>query len=177
MFVMACIALVPAFSGGDGEDEGASVEVLEGFQSVTQSGVNFQWQVDGDSLNVQVSAKTTGWVAVGFDPSNMMQDANIIIGYVSDGEAFVRDDYGVGKVKHGADADNGGTDDVANVSGTEEDGVTTLRFTIPLDSGDSTDRPLTEGNKYKVIVAHGPDGKDDFGSYHANTRGSTEITL
>ena len=175
--LVSCTAFVPVFSEGNGEKEGSDVQVLEGYQSVTESGINFQWKVEGDALHIQVMAETTGWVAVGFDPSNMMQDANILIGYVADGKAFVRDDYGVGKVKHGPDTENGGTEDVSDISGKEEDGATTLSFSIPLDSGDSTDRPLTPGSKYKVIVAMGPDGKDDFGTYHTSNRGSVEITL
>lgn len=176
-FLMICVALVPVFSGGDEEEGGSDMMGLEGYQSVTESGVNVQWMVEGDTLHIQVTAKTTGWVAVGFDPSNMMQDANILIGYVADGKAFVRDDYGVGKVKHGPDTENGGTEDVSDISGSEEDGVTTLSYTIPLNSGDSKDKPLEAGKKYKVIVATGPDGKDDFGTYHTSNRGSVEITL
>lgn len=107
----------------------------------------------------------------------MMQDANILIGYVADGKAYVRDDYGVGKVMHGPDTENGGTEDVTDISGNETDGVTKLAFSIPLDSGDSKDKPLSAGSTYKVIVAHGPNGKDGFGEYHTSNRGSVEITL
>ncbi|MCK4516427.1 MAG: hypothetical protein KAU31_14290 [Spirochaetaceae bacterium] len=62
----------------------------------------------GAFLVLLMSAVTTGWIAAGFDPSRQMADANIIIGYVADGEVFLRDDFGTGNVRHGADVDNGG---------------------------------------------------------------------
>jgi hypothetical protein len=105
-----------------------------------------------------------------------MADANIIIGYVENGELFISDDYGVGAIRHEHDVDNGGEDDIVDAEGEERDGVTVIRFTIPLDSGDAMDKPLVPGNSYKVIVAHGPNGADDFGTYHA-TRGSFEMDL
>lgn len=171
------------FAGGGGESEATAqadmdtqVDVSEGYTSVTESGVNIQWMVDGEMLRVIMSAQKTGWVSVGFDPSRQMKDANIIIGYVSNGEVSLRDDYGTGAVRHGADVDNDGTDDLSEVEGSEEDGVTTISFAIPLDSGDSMDKPLSVGGSYRMIVAHGPDGKDDFGSYHAG-RGGVDITI
>lgn len=149
---------------------------LESFESAPAAGVTVEWRVDGENLVVRASAETTGWVAVGFDPSRMMADANIIIGYVEDGQAFVSDDYGTGLTRHGPDTENGGRNDLVSFEGSEADGMTRISFTIPLDSGDAMDRPLQAGSTYRVIVAHGRDGADDFGSPHAD-RGSFEMEL
>ena len=176
LFVLFVFAAAISFAKGDGED--FEVSVSEGFNGVTGNGIpiNLQWRVDGANLNIQVTAQTTGWVAVGFNPSSKMKDANILIGYISQGEAFLRDDYGIAPVQHGPDTENGGTENYSNLSGSEKDGITQIRFTIPLDSGDDLDRALTPGKSYKVILALGPDDKDDFGMYHAR-RGSVEIEL
>ncbi len=178
IFLTMILTATAVWASGDGESrEDVEIPVPEGFSSVDIDTINVQLMVEGENLRVQVTAPTTGWVAVGFDPSRMMRDANIIIGYVdSNGEIHVRDDYGLGLTRHGADTDNGGTRDVTDIEGEERDGMTQLSFTIPLDSGDELDKPLEPGNTYRIIAAHGPDGKDDFGSYHA-TRGSAEITL
>ena len=106
-----------------------------------------------------------------------MGGANILIGYVADGQAFLRDDFGIGQVKHGPDTGQGGSADFSDLEGEERDGVTVLRFTIPLDSGDANDKKLQEGESYKVIYAYGPNGKDDFGTYHTKSRGSFELAL
>ena len=177
LFVVLVMTLITGFAiaGGD-EEEAANVEAMQGYTAYSAAGINVQLKVEGDSLHVQMSAKTTGWVSVGFDPSRMMKDANIIIGYIENGKVELRDDFGTRNTAHGADVDNGGVSNLSNVEGEESDGVTTIRFSIPLDSGDATDKPLNVGSSYKMIVASGPDGKDDFGSYHGD-RGSVEIDL
>ncbi len=167
--------------GGNGEETNAGVlsSPLEGYSRVTDENLlfDFQWKIDGDKLNIQLTAPTTGWVSVGFDATKMMADANILIGYVSNGTVFLRDDFGDGQFKHSPDTKLGGKEHYSDLKGEEIDGTTRIRFTIPLDSGDAFDKPLKQGGTYKVIYAYGPNGKDDFGSYHAQERGSFEITL
>jgi len=180
-FMTICILFVVAgfvLAGGGEDDDAASVVVMEGYSSENIAGVNVQWMVEGEMLHIQAMTRFTGWVAVGFDPSRMMKGANIIIGYVENGEVFLRDDFGVANIQHDADTNNGGVSNLSDVEGEEVDGVTTIRFTIPLDSGDELDRVLTPGNTHKLLAAHGPDGADNFGTYHgSNSRGSAEITL
>ena len=175
LVAVVLFAATSAFANGEAE-AAPEVPVLEGFESASAAGVNVQWRVDGDTITVQAAAPTTGWVAVGFDPSRQMADANIIIGYVTDGEVAIDDHYGVGAISHESDESNGGSNDITGAEGEETDGATVIRFTIPLDSGDSMDKPLEVGASYRVIVAYGPDGADDFGTYHA-TRGSFEMEL
>ena len=175
--LMLVISAAVAIAGGGRE----TIEIpgLDGYTRIADKKLSydFQWQIDGSNLNVQIAAPTTGWLAVGFDPSDKMRDANILIGYVADGRAFLRDDFGVGPVKHGPDTGQGGTEDFSNLEGEETGGVTVLRFTIPLDSGDANDKKLEEGRTYKVIYSYGANGKDDFGTYHTKSRGSFELTL
>ena len=171
--ILITIVILLAASGGlfaNGGEEVAT-DALEGYSRIADEGLSFdlQWQIEGENLNVQMAAPTTGWVAVGFDVEDMMAGANILIGYVSDGAAFLRDDFGSGSVKHESDAVLGGVENFSGLEGEEVDGVTVLRFTIPLDSGDAYDKPLQAGKSYKVIYAYGPKGKDDFGSYHTKS--------
>jgi hypothetical protein len=57
----------------------------------TENGITFRWKAEKDLLRVVLSARTTGWVAVGFDPVEMMKGANFVIGYVKEGMIFVGD--------------------------------------------------------------------------------------
>jgi hypothetical protein len=130
------------------------------------------------NLLVRVRAPTDGWVAVGFDPTNRMENANIIIGYVSNDTAYIRDDFGTGFTSHAADtsAALGGNSNVTDISGTETGGVTEITFTIPLNSGDSRDRVLVVGQVYSVILAYGTD--DSFDAPHTvTTRVGTNIEI
>ena len=129
--------------------------------------VFLEWGTDSSQLTISISAPTTGWIAVGFEPSAAMKDADIIIGYVSADEAFIRDDWGDGFVTHKADTELGGANNVTLVSGREENGRTELIFTIPLSSGDSFDKNLTSGQTFEVILAYGRDDDDSYEGMHA----------
>ncbi len=48
--------------------------------SIDVDKMKFSWSIDGDKLAASVSGPTTSWVAVGFNPTKAMKDANIIIG-------------------------------------------------------------------------------------------------
>lgn len=140
----------------------------EGWQEVTAEGITLAWLAEGDSLQVEVTAPTTGWVAAGFDPSVGMQDANVLIGYfdTDSSSAAIRDDWGNAPASHRSDLAMGGTQDVRSFDALEDAGSTTLSFTILLDTGDAYDKPLEQGSTYDVILAYGPDGADDFTTQH-----------
>jgi hypothetical protein len=186
--IFALVLFLAACDGGSEADGVASKPVernvtnddavgLEtGYSSLVHQGYSLLWRVNGDMLDFVLSYETTGWISVGFDPSRMMQDANIIIGYVADGTATISDQYGTGRTTHRPDTEIGGADSLVNAAGVEEKGYTEMSFSIPLDSGEDSDRPLKPGGTYTVLLGHGPDGADDFTTYHAG-RTSVEIEL
>ena len=47
------------------------------------------WRIDKEQIHVKLTAKTTGWVAIGFDPEKAMQGADIIIGAVKKGKVKI----------------------------------------------------------------------------------------
>ena len=96
-----------------------------------------------------------------------MEGADLLIGYVDGGTAYLRDDYGTGQISHASDISLGGTDDGQLLSGSEMGGETVIEFRIPRDSGDQYDKVLTEGSTTSVIFAYGQNGADDFTSTHA----------
>ena len=153
---------------------GASAQV---WQETSIEGFTLRWAtMTGNNLAVELSAPTTGWVSVGFDPTMMMLDANIIIGYVASGNQVLRDDYGWQTTSHRDDTILGGTTDVTSDGGTESGGITTLMFTIPMDSGDIYDRVLVGGNSYTVILGRSANGEDNFTAPHS-VRTTTTIDI
>lgn len=127
--------------------------------------ITFAWTVDGDSLHVKLTAKTTAWVGIGFNPSEGMKDANLIIGYVRNGEVSVRDDFGSGLRNHSEDTRDGGQENVTNAFGKEENGTTEIGFTIPLNSGDAKDQAITPDGDTTVLLSYGG-GRDSFLTKH-----------
>jgi hypothetical protein len=63
------------------------------------------------------------------------------------------DKYGSRNFGHTTDISRGGSDDIAEYAGAEDDG-TVIEFMIPLNSGDSNDKILTTGSSYKCLVAY-----------------------
>jgi len=94
-----------------------------------------------------------------------MQGANIIIGAVKKGKFKVEDHYGDRKRGHSSDEKLGGKNDVLNPSGSEADGVTTISFSFPLDTGDKYDKPINPEAISRVMLAYGA-GKDSFKTRH-----------
>ncbi len=125
----------------------------------------FQWQIDDKQIHIQLSAPTTGWVGIGFNPSDGMKDANIVLGYVKNGKVKVSDEFGTEVKQHKKDTRLGGTQNVTNIKGSEKDGVTTISFTMPLDSGDAKDQILAVDKDTYVLLAHSS-GRDSFNTRH-----------
>lgn len=144
----------------------------EGWFSYTTDDIVFEWRVenDGATLHVKLSAPTTGWVAVGFNPSVMMKDANFIIGYVEEGTGHIRDDFGTGVTTHEADTMLGGASDVTLIDAGQTGNETEIEFSIPMSSGDAYDTVLTQGQNCTILLAYGPSGGDDFTSAHQFVR-------
>ncbi|MEN8208688.1 MAG: DOMON domain-containing protein [Candidatus Fermentibacteria bacterium] len=167
LLLFCAVLILGCGSEASGEEPEGQPET-EGLSSASIRIDDFQmtWSVEESNLEISASAPTTGWVAVGFEPSAAMKDADIVIGYVAGGEVYLRDDWGDNYTSHKADIDLGGTDDVTAVSGYEDGGFTGITFSIPLSSGDQYDHVLEEGGTYTVILAYGSNDADDFDGLH-----------
>lgn len=149
------------------------------FDTIAVNEFQFAYRITEGHLTAELTYPTTGWIAVGLNPGKMMKGANIIVGY-ADGDLFVVEDhYGVGVVRHKPDTLVGGTNNLSEASCRESDGITTLAFTIPLDSGDPKDTEISVDKETKIIFAASP--KDNLKSKHkfktkttAKLRGSSQ---
>lgn len=149
--------------------------VLAAQESAVIAGVSLDWERSGDRLIMTMSAETEGWVAVGFDPEKKMRGANILIGYVDEeGSVVLEDHYGHSQFNHRSDLSLGGSRDIELIEGSQENGITRIRFSIPLNSSDEYDGNLVPGRSHKVITAIGR--RDSFGLRHSD-RGSAELQL
>jgi len=113
-----------------------------------------QYRTDGEYLYVGIKAKTTGWVGIGIETGEGMQNAGIVFGYVSEGEVIVSDEFGVSQVEHLPDSILGGTDDIIEFGGKEEAGFTIIELKFSIFTGDKYDVPLTPGI-HSIIWAYG----------------------
>ena len=175
LMILTMLSMALVYSGGNNENEAPVADPADNQVSLGEN-LGFSWEFSGDEVIFTVIAPTTGWVSLGFNPSRGMQDASYVIGYVQDGVVHMREDYGTGRTSHASDVSLGGTDDVRSISGTEENGVTTLVFALKQNTGDQYDTVLTKGETYTVLIAYGPNGSNNFTARHT-FRQSLEVQL
>jgi hypothetical protein len=135
------------------------------------TGIEIRWQNDAETLYVGLVSPGTGWVAIGFDPEDKMQGANIILGAIVGGRLVIEDQFGTSPISHSPD----GSQEILKAAGKEAGGKTTIEFAIPLASPDPADTLLERGKSYRVIVAYHATS-DDLNSKHT-ARATTTLTL
>ncbi|MFX0182241.1 MAG: DOMON domain-containing protein [Candidatus Hodarchaeota archaeon] len=134
------------------------------------------WQNIGNEIYFGIVGKTMGWVALGIDPILMMQDADMIFGWInSTGDIIVIDAFATGLTgPHPPDTDLGGTDNILEFNGTEINEVTTIEFKRLLSTDDEYDKDIPSSGTVKILWAFGT--SDSFGEQHVK-RGSAQLSL
>ena len=134
----------PAIDGVISENEYAH----ELFDAAT--GVTVYWANSANTLVIGLVSPGTGWLSIGLDPDRQMEGANILIAAIDGSVTTIEDHYGNSPTSHRKD-------DVSHIiqaAGSETDAGSVLEFRIPLDSGDSQDKPLFAGTEVVVILAY-----------------------
>lgn len=140
------------------------------FDNIT--GITLYWYNDSKDLYIGLESRTEGWTAIGFDPERFMKDANIILFALENENVMASDDYGTSNFSHSSDEELGGSFDITKYAGKKENNITTIEFTIPLDSGDEFDRILEPSGSYNVILAVNL-SNTDFDSKHSKRNSAT----
>lgn len=116
--------------------------------------MEISWKNDAEYLYMAMKSKTAGWLAVGFEPSEWMKDADTIMGWIVDGRTVINDEYCTGNYgPHVDDTDLGGTNDILAYGGRQEDGYTVIEFKRRLNTGDRFDKAFTPGQSISTIWA------------------------
>lgn len=123
--------------------------------------MTFDWSVEGENLTIKISAPTTGWVGIGFNATDQMKNANIILGLVKDGKVEISNEYGNQPTMHTANTKRGGKDNVTVIGGNETGNTTSLEFSIPLKGGNPDESVIDPKADTAVILAYGPDRKSN----------------
>ena len=131
------------------------------------------YRTDGEYIYVGLKVKTTGWVGVGISAGDGMRDADFVFAYVTDdGRVIVEDHFSISRTQHLPDTELGGTNDIVEHGGREEEGFTIIEFKRPMVTDDKFDISLAEGVQ-TVIWAY---GTGDSSEMHI-AQGYIEIVL
>ena len=145
--------------------------------------MDLYWSLDEDEgeIYIGLAAPAHGWVAFGLrapeeeeaEEEKVMEGVDIVIGYVKDGKLAIEDHYANVPIGHTADTSLGGSDDVLEAAGSEDDWGTVIEFKRKLDTGDRYDVAIPH-EKTEVYLAYSVSA-DDFATYHEKTRAEAEI--
>jgi hypothetical protein len=148
----------------DGEIEDTEYEFTAEFGG---GDYRLHWLVNGETIFMAIEGRTNGWVAIGIEPKDIMEDADMIFGWVTDSDdVIVLDCYSLGpRGPHPPDTEQGGTDDILADVGSELSGWTIIEFKRLLETEDNDfDKKLREKGDIEIIWALG--STDDFELKH-----------
>ncbi|MBN1110195.1 MAG: hypothetical protein JXA45_05490 [Methanomassiliicoccales archaeon] len=180
-------SIIPMGLVGEGSSRAFDGTIASGEYSyhATFSDGQFElhWEVEGEEVRFGMVGRTTGYVAIGFEPVMLMEGADMVIGWVNgSGEAMVYDLFCTGSFGpiH-LDIDLGGTDDLLGFGASSGDGHVTVEFGRALVTGDAYDHDIPSVGRLKVIWATGsvfdpavmPD-QGGMGSVEMDKGGSSE---
>ncbi len=136
------------------------------------------WTIDEEAgvIYLGLVSPASGWVALSLAPTGpRMKGGDILIGYVKDGEVFVRDDYAHEVVSHTADVELSpeGEDNVLERAGSSGPAGTVIEVVRPLAASDAYDKPITD-DLIRAQLAYSEVA--DFSSYHV-ARTAIEINF
>lgn len=180
---LAVVLCASLFSCAKEKDQNGETVLSKGTAAVGDHGYGrkiavqsmvFQWSLSKDSIRVKIAGHTTGWIGIGFNPSEAMKDANFVMGMVKNGIVTVSNQHGTSRSLHKSNTDLGGKDHVTAAAGVEKDNMTEISFTMPLKTGDSLDRPIDPAGETVVLLAY---GKADLLAQQHSFRAKLRVNL
>lgn len=144
------------------------------FKQVSTNGVTFRWKLENGQMKCQVSAPTSGWVAVGFKPASGLVQSNLIMGAFRDGYSVCEDRYVVNLGEYPQVETLGGNSAIEYSEVTENNGRTEMHFAIPSTSSDGYHYNFEEGQSIFVTLAFSR--SDDF-THHSAIRVQMELKV
>jgi len=149
-FIIFFLMMIPVFSNASSEKYSGSFSAEQIFL-VT-------WEGDQEQIHFTIQAKTPGWVAIGFNPTIQMKNADMIMAYYDSvlKQGFIRDCYSIGENgPHPEDVTLGGETNIESFSISENNGATVVDFTRTLNTQDTYDVVIDPNKELKLIWAIG----------------------
>lgn len=142
--------------------------------TISKNKMTVRWQVEGDLIHFEMEAPTKGWVAIGFNETDQITGAYLLMGRVRHNKTEVLEHFTESPGNYHPLENYGIVNQVRNISGTEKDGRTTLKFSIPLTPASRYHKKLWTGKQWWLILAYSRE--DDF-QHHSVMRTSESIKL
>jgi hypothetical protein len=159
------------------ENEYSKSVVLAGEKRGRPTGKNLEvyWKNDAQNFYMALKGLTSGWVAIGFEPSFAMKDADIIMGTVNASNVTILDEYCIDNYgPHLSDKELGGANNILAAGGKYDGNFTTIEFERKMNTGDKFDKAFIPGQKITIIWAMAD--SDSLKAIHDGAQGTGELT-
>ncbi|XP_022094715.1 DBH-like monooxygenase protein 1 [Acanthaster planci] len=174
VFVLCHCQKLASKTTADGKQQGEPESYARRLALAENDSYVLEWSYTVEDVVFRVRAKTLGWVGLGFSPSGGMKGADLVIGWVQDGEAYLTDRFA--RANEQPQKDN--HQDYELLSGEEANQHTTLVFRRKLNTSDCQDMVLKSGTTRLLWSYHEDDPSSADGpSYHGPVHRGTRSML
>ncbi|KAF2361340.1 Copper type II ascorbate-dependent monooxygenase C-terminal [Trinorchestia longiramus] len=139
-----------------------------------------QWTASSTDIQFRLTVRTRGYIGFGLSSQSKMDGADIVVGWVHSGKAYLQDRHGLGNLEPAVDR----FQDWTIVSGYENDTHTVLHVSRPLNTCDPLNDHVISNDTSRVLWAYHPDDPVDPDSprprlhYHGDfRRGARSVFL
>lgn len=168
MFMLA-IAIMGAIINAD-----AQTSVSPNGNRVEENGMIVSWSYEGDRIWFEMEAPTTGWVAIGLNEKPALPGSYLLMGRIASGRTEVVEHYTLALGDYQPLSALGAEITIETVSGQEVQGISQIRFSLPLSPGNSYAKELSAGFAYTMHMAYSRE--DDF-QHHSMMRTAIKVKL
>lgn len=141
---------------------------------IEKNGMKVRWSFLNDRIYFDVSAPTSGWVAIGFNEKPGLEGTYLLMGHVTNGVAEVKEHFVVAPGDYRPMEAFGAPSVVTIGWGVEETGSTSLQFSIPIKANDAFRKQMSPASSLHLLLAYS--ASDDF-QHHSIMRTQTKIQL
>ncbi|XP_072748696.1 MOXD1 homolog 1-like [Anoplolepis gracilipes] len=154
------------------------VQKFTRYEKLDEDGdVILEWDPsDDEEVTFRVTAKTLGYVGIGFNEKSHMMGADILLAWVDDHTGVVNllDSHGI-EMKAAPVVDT--SQDVRIIGGSQNETHTTVIFARKWQTCDPQDRQLTEDTVRVLWALHPTDPELNTAIWHENRRGGKPLRL
>ena len=146
-------------------------EVVYTNHYISDIDMEFFWEFSQEEQELYMVLKSpgSGWLAIGFEPTNRMADANIVIAGFENENFLLEEHYGTDQTAH----DKIDETYIEKSIGERNNEISRIEFVIPL--GEDSRYELTKGEKHTIILSY-HNNSDNFIQRHTQ-RTTIEVEL
>jgi hypothetical protein len=142
--------------------------------TIRKNGMEVNWVYRDDRVQFKIKAPKTGWVAIGFNESDQLENTYLIMGSVVGDLVTVKEHFVVMPGDYRSIETFGAPILVDAIDGIENREGTMVEFSLPIKAIDFYRKDLGPGKSYFLLMAYSQE--DDF-QHHSAMRTQTTIQL